>query len=228
MISLSLELSSDRASLALLEGDTTIGTCNWHQARVPGRRTFTELSSLLDRAGIEPSRIESFFIGRGPGTFSALRIANSAARAFALPGGGTVYSVSSGAAIAREARQTPGMEGPIAVVGDARRNSVWIGTFEEEDEITSNRNVWRVLPAESFPGAVPDGTTFVTPQWERLQSILPEDLFAAYRWKPSPCYPDAVYVARVAEQRIRRGLPSEPLEPLYLHPPVSTPPPGPA
>jgi len=226
MISLTFELSSARASLALMDGERKLGACGWPQANGPGRETFTQLSSLLEATRVEPAQIESFIIGRGPGTFSALRIAHSAARAFALPGAGTVYAVSSGAAIAFGLRESEGITGPIAVVGDARRNSVWIGCFEAGSEGTSNRDQWRVIQSSSFPGSVPDDTIFVSPQFGQLEYVLPRESFTTHTWHPHHCFPEAIHVARVSAERKSRGIPTEPLEPLYLHPPVSTTRPG--
>lgn len=221
MISLSIELSSDWASLALTEESLILGSAVWSQTGFPGRRTFAELTSLFDRSGIQLAEVDTFIVGRGPGTYSALRIATATARSFALPGDATVYAVSSGSSIAREMRSSLKEARPVAVVGDARRGSIWIGSFDDERERVSDTNVWRVVSADSFPGSVPEDTLFVSPQWSRLQSILPPSAFTGHDWHSSPCFPDAAVLAQVAMEKMRGGVPSEPLVPLYLHPPVA-------
>ncbi len=65
----------------------------------------------------------------GPGSFTGLRVALSAARGLALALTVPAYGVGTLAALADEAREETGGEGPVAAVLDARRDQVYLQTF---------------------------------------------------------------------------------------------------
>ena len=108
-------------------------------ARFRGQQTFPVLRELLQSTGVAAGRVELYAAGLGPGVFSGLRIALAAARAMALPGGTAVRGVSSGEALALEQFEQ-GVRPPLAVVGDARRERLWLALFDWDGGVSPDFN----------------------------------------------------------------------------------------
>jgi tRNA threonylcarbamoyladenosine biosynthesis protein TsaB len=218
---LGIELSSRQGSVALLRDGELLAEKHWIAERVRHNTVFDTLEELLQEAAVSYSDISLYAVGRGPGSFSGMRMSFAVAQALALPGRTDVRAVSSGAALARAAARE-GME-QIAVVGDARRGQVWLGLFKageasglpEKNRCGVNRleaspvliEDWKLVPYNEV--SVPEGTSVVSPEAERLENIFPRI--------GSARFPHAKEVAELARMQTQ----AEPLEPLYMHPPVS-------
>lgn len=224
MITLGIDCSSRQGSLALLNGDEVIGEKSWIAERVRHNTVFQTLETLVDEADISLGDLSLFAVGRGPGSFSGMRMSFAIAQALALPDKKEVRAVSSGAALALKVAQELGRDGQtgvsaprqIAVVGDARRGQVWIGFFQtlENGGIELSKD-WKLVPYEEV--CVPEGTIVVSPDAERLGKIFPASLACASKRLATignARFPHAREVAELAQTQ------SEPLEPLYMHPPV--------
>lgn len=203
MITLGIECSSRQGSLALLRDGDVIGERRWIADRVRHNTIFQTLETLIGETDISYNDISLFAVGRGPGSFSGMRMSFAIAQALALPEKKEVRAVSSGAALALAAAREGAKE--IAVVGDARRGQVWIGFFQStENESINLFRDWELVPYEQV--SVPDGTVVVSPEAERLTNFFPDIGEARF--------PHALEVAVLAQ------VGSEELEPLYMHPPV--------
>ena len=133
MIALALELSSRHGSVALLSGHEVLAEETWDEKDFRGQHVFRVLPGMLRNASVTLEAIDLFAVGRGPGSYSGMRVAITAAQSFALPGRKTVYTVSSGEALAQEIADRETVSS-IAIVGDARRGTVWFGLFEVRDQ----------------------------------------------------------------------------------------------
>jgi tRNA threonylcarbamoyl adenosine modification protein YeaZ len=229
MIALGIELSSRQGSVALLKDGVALGEKTWLGERVRHNILFQTLDILLDETGVSYSDISLYAVGRGPGSFSGMRMAFAAAQALALPAKTEVRAVSSGAALAFQVAQTlfseqnregqTGVSVPqqIAVVGDARREQFWIGLFSaaafhergprsRPSATVEQTGEWRLTPYKEV--CFPAGTRIISSDAERLTSCFPTIGNARF--------PLASDVAALA---VMQKIP-EPLEPLYMHPPV--------
>ena len=215
MITLGIECSSRQGSVALLKDGELLGEKTWIGERVRHNTIFQTLETLLDEVGVSYSDISLYAVGRGPGSFSGMRMSFAIAQALALPNKVEVRAVSSGAALALAAAREGAKE--IAVVGDARRGQFWVGLFsvaafhERGPRSRTSATVkqieeWRLIPYEEI--SVPEGTLVVSPEAERLTQYFPNIGTARF--------PLASDVAALAVRQVE----SEPLEPLYMHPPV--------
>lgn len=223
MITLGIELSSRQGSVALLRNGRLLAEQSWIAERVRHNTVFQALDDLMQTTGTAYGDIALYAVGRGPGSFSGMRMSFAIAQALALPGKTEVRAVSSGAALAlRTARTSRHAQQQIAVVGDARRGQCWLGLFnvdalsspcpaEERGNAAGTPRLqllgdWKLVPYEEVP--IPEKTIVVSPEAERLTKIFPGIGPA--------CFPHAKEVAELALLQTA----SEPLEPLYLHPPV--------
>lgn len=219
MIALGIELSSKQGSVALLKDGELLAEKSWIAERIRHGVLFQALENLLQDAHISYYDISFYAVGRGPGSFSGMRIAFAAAQALAMPSKTEVRAVSSGAALALAAAREGAEE--IAVVGDARRGQVWVGMFSAvfaaavpggrgsgsaSPAAVEQTEDWKLVPYEDI--SVPEGTVGVSPEAERLSEIFPT--------LGNPQFPRAKEVAELALMQTE----PEPLEPLYMHPPV--------
>lgn len=153
------------------------------------------LVRALDDAGIAP--ISHVVAGMGPGPFTGLRIGIAAARAFALGRGIPVIPVPSHYAAAVTAIESDGVDGPFAVVTDARRREVAITVFDGTD-------------ADGIPQLI--AATTLVPQTEadaHLGGIRRVDVATL----------SAVDLARVGARAVAAGRELGDSEPLYLRQP---------
>lgn len=213
---LAFELSTRRGSLVLHDGERVVAEERWDDAAARHAALYAALPRLLRAAGANWSRLTSLAAGRGPGSFSGIRVALTAAQGIALPAHLPVVAVSSGEALALAAMADPAHAAArtIVVAGDARRGILWYGVFHRHGHGVRQDGAWAVTPAADFPARVPDGAQVVTSDWARIA------VDAAARWRREDRFPDATRVAELAWARLRDGIPGDPPEPLYLHPPV--------
>ena len=218
MIVLAIEMSSAESDVALLRDRKILSRRTWHARAFHHTRLFDLLSEVLAEARVKPEQIDLFTVGRGPGSFSGMRIALTAAQAFAMPGGKPVVAVSSGAALAREFAAASGTE-KIAVIGDARRDTFWLGVFDGKTGAPDQPAPWITLPLGQLASVLPAEAKIVSPDWTRLASHWPANLP-----QPIELYPTAAAVAQLALEQHASSAAPEPLLPIYLHPAVATPP----
>ncbi|MCX6996180.1 MAG: tRNA (adenosine(37)-N6)-threonylcarbamoyltransferase complex dimerization subunit type 1 TsaB [Kiritimatiellaeota bacterium] len=226
MITLALEMSSAQNDLAVLADDRLTARQTWSARDFHHTQLFELLPLLLRDAGVEPAAIDFFAVGRGPGSFSGLRVAITAAQALALPGGQPVFAVSSGAALAQQTiAESPAPA--IAVIGDARRGTIWLGLFDGPTGHMIDPDGWTAVPLSQWGARLPANTRVVSPDWHRLSAFWPAAQASHIITPTSDTYPTAEAVARLALARHARGEASEPLTPIYLHPAVAAPRPAP-
>ncbi len=147
---LAFETSSGGGSVALsIDGDL-------RQASIPtARRQTAQLlplgSELLAGAGLRLADLDGIAFGRGPGSFTGLRIAAAVAQGLGLATGLPLLPVSSLAATAQGLWRTHGLSNTL-VCFDARMGEVYWAAFEVRDGLA------RVVGAEQLtaPGAVTD------------------------------------------------------------------------
>jgi tRNA threonylcarbamoyl adenosine modification protein YeaZ len=222
MLVLSIEMSSAENDVALVRAGQVLARRTWTALMFHHTRLFDLLHELLAEAGVTPEQVELFAVGRGPGSFSGTRVALTAAQAFAMPGGRPVVAVSSGIALARTVAAAGGAD-TVAVIGDARRDTIWLGVFDGKTGAPAEPAPWITLPLAQLAALLPAGAKIVSPDWTRLAPHWPASL-------PQPIgqFPTAAAVAQLALEQHASATTPEPLLPIYLHPAVATPPPRPA
>ena len=143
-------------------------------------------------------------VGTGPGSFAGIRSALAFAQGYAIGSGCEVLGLPSACALVEG-------EGPLAVVGDARRGKFWIALFDGYRLIGEIFQVGR----EDLEKRVPRGVKVVSPDDGRINAVLKEAFGDAYAGGRQPT-PEGL--RRFAEAN-PSALVKEPL-PIYLNPAV--------
>ena len=217
MIALALELSSRHGSAALISGHEILAEETWDEKDFRGQHVFRILPILFQNTSLSLDAVDVFAVGRGPGSYSGMRVAITASQAFALPGRKTVYTVSSGEALAQEIVNS-GINSPVAIVGDARRGTVWFGIFQIGDQVLVQAKPWTVIVPDQLAAELPPGTLIVSPDWHKLSPVLKRP---GLQCLEQDRFPTAGIVGRLALRKLELGLPSEALVPIYTQPAVA-------
>ena len=218
---LAIELSSRVGSLAILSDMTVRAECELAEEDRRSRGLFRVLPDLCARAGLELDELDLLAPGRGPGSYTGLRLAMTVAQALALPGQRPVYTADSGEALAWAVMQEQDADS-VAVLGDARRGQVWIGAFGRTAAGPRAILPWSVVaPAEAMRLA-PGEAVAVSSEWSALSARSEFDSLRPLRWIEQDLFPRARGLGFLALDRFSRGVPPPPPAPIYMHPAVST------
>jgi len=220
MFVLAIDLSTESASVALLDNTEVLGNHSWTVTRGNPGRLLSALSKLLTACDVDIAEIESFAVGLGPGAFTGLRISLAAFMALALPGKKAVYGLSSAEAIAAIVAGSGAEPATVTVIGDARRDRLWTGEFSADCGGIRQTGSFALIPAAEFREKVTPGSIVATPDWSRLEQKLGEVAPASVHLIEEPVVPTATAIGKLAATRSEAALPSEPLQPIYMHPPV--------
>jgi tRNA threonylcarbamoyladenosine biosynthesis protein TsaB len=183
---LAIETSTEACSVALyLNGETSefyeFAPMRHAELLLPA------VQSLLDVAGLPLAGLDAIAFGRGPGSFTSLRIGIGVVQGLAWGAGLGVIPVSSLAAVAQAAAEIKGSEPfiSICVAMDARMQEVYTANFQRQDDgYVMATGEERVCSPDgvSAPG---DGPFIAAGNgFERFEELRP---LAA---KASKCYPN--------------------------------------
>lgn len=146
-IILAVDTSTDMLACAVArvgEGGVEILASGDHLCR---RQANVELVSTaletLGAAGLSMADVNAVLVGRGPGSFTGVRIGIATAKGLACGLGVALYGASTLDAAAWAA-WSAGARGLVGVVGDAMRREVYPGVYEVDDA-----GVRRTFPAET-------------------------------------------------------------------------------
>jgi tRNA threonylcarbamoyladenosine biosynthesis protein TsaB len=220
MIMLALDASAGVESAALWNDGRLLDTRSWLGGRDHARPLFDALRTMLKESAVKADQIDTYVVGLGPGSFAGLRMAISCFQGMALPGSQTLYGLSSAEAAAAEVSRETGRTS-VLVCGDGRRQRIWSGLFQEQDGLFTLAAPFRLDPATDMSSLLPPGGAVCTADWTPLTDLLTAATAGGdTRLVNRAVMPSAVTLGELARERLRRGIPSLPLSPLYLHPPV--------
>ena len=151
---LAFETSSREGSVAL-HVDGAVRQASIDTPRKQTEELLPLATKLLDSAGLSLRELDAIAFGRGPGSFTGLRIAASAAQGLGMATGLPLLPVSSLAATAQGMWRTRGASSTLVCV-DARMGEVYWAAFEMREglahvvgaeQITSPEEVSTPAPA---------------------------------------------------------------------------------
>ena len=219
-ITLSVECSTPAPSVALLKGAVLLDETSWQTARGDSGRLMREIKAITQRHGILPSQISLFVAGLGPGGFTGLRTSVAAVRALALPSGAPATGVCSPDAVADVLLREHPDAGCLMVVGDARRDRLWVACYPRRLPFGDPSPV-RLLPLQEAAAFMDSpGLVVATPDWDRLGEALDRIVPPSAVLIRESRLPSAAILADIALRPAPPRCPPLPMEPIYVHPPV--------
>ena len=231
---LAIDTATEACSVALNTGNGIVSRfeiCPQQHSQ----RLLPMLDEVLKDAGLVLADVDLLAFGRGPGSFTGVRIATGMIQGLALGSGLKVAGVSTLAAMAQQAltakptktRQTETKQASWVVCAtDARMGEVYFAIYKSENGILEEVVAEQVCPPEIAVAHIND--TIVSNEGEAmgefepvgtgwqaypaLEALLPEDHEVSIQ------FPDAVYMLPLAERLAIKGnvqVASE-VKPVYL------------
>ena len=132
-IILAFESSGGKASAAVGRGGAVLARRDHFARHGHAAWMLTLARDVLADAGITPrqcpTQCEAILAGRGPGSFTGIRIALAAAKGMGLAWGCPVFGLSSLESMASAAADG---EHPVAAIADSRRGSLFVEMFSAD------------------------------------------------------------------------------------------------
>jgi tRNA threonylcarbamoyladenosine biosynthesis protein TsaB len=210
-----LETSGRAAFVAVALGDELRGVHRLEETRRQARDLAPAAAELLRGQGWRPADVTVVVVGRGPGSYTGLRVGIMSAKTFAYATGCALVAVDSFAVVAE---QCPEEVHRADVLADAQQDKVYVQPFARADE-----GGWQPMaplaihPFADWLSARETGAWVSGPGLHRFGPRLPADVpvVEPAQWDPGP-----EALLRLGLALYRAGGRADPwtLEPLYLRP----------
>lgn len=212
---LALDTATEACSVALFHQGKTTGL-NELSPRTHTQRILPMVDELLSQAGISLQQVDVLAFGRGPGSFTGVRVGVGIAQGLALGVQLPVVPVSNLTAMAEAAFQQYGATNVLSLI-DARMNEVYFSQLEREE------SGWKTIVAEQV--CAPE---------QAIAQIQPKDnlVVVGTGWSAYPQFeeaslavtisditlPSAQFMLPLAVSAIRQGkmISGLEIEPVYL------------
>jgi tRNA threonylcarbamoyladenosine biosynthesis protein TsaB len=214
---LALDTATEACSAALwLDGE--IISRNALTPREHAHRIIPMMDEVLEEAGLSLKELDAIAFGRGPGSFTGVRIAASLTQGAAYGTGLPVIPVSTLATLAQAAIEEQGAERILPAI-DARMQEVyWAEYRRDEHGLAELIDEELVIPPAQVP--LPDGKAYtgIGSGWQTYAEELGQRLDGLVSKTLPEALPDARYVAKLAAAYHERGvsLPAHQALPVYL------------
>jgi tRNA threonylcarbamoyladenosine biosynthesis protein TsaB len=199
MISLSLDTSTARGEVAVLNGGRVLSCRSWERDRSHSESVTGQIEAALSEAGIEAKQLQAIGVGRGPGSFTGIRVAINAAKSFSFALGIPIYAFDTCEIVASGARRT---DLPILTMFNAQKNQVFVSVFSAPNGASPQRLIpvqaWSLdrLSAEITTPHLCLGDAYHDYESLLEPSILP----LLVRDQTENDYPSAVVIGRMASR----------------------------
>lgn len=212
---LALEASGDLLAVAVWAQ----GAVREHQAHAARRGHAAHIASLvkqvMESAGVRFTDITHVAAGRGPGSFTGIRVALAAAKGFCLATGAVGMGINGLAALA--AHYGSGI--PVLVSAETRRGPCYAQLFG--DGGTALTSIFEIEPADILASLPAGLTDLVIVGWqadEIAASLLASGCGVQVASVHAAARVDAAQIATCAAALIKIFDPGEAMTPLYLAP----------
>ncbi|GMQ83969.1 MAG: tRNA (adenosine(37)-N6)-threonylcarbamoyltransferase complex dimerization subunit type 1 TsaB [Gammaproteobacteria bacterium] len=214
---LAIEAATEACSAALLIDDTV------HERFEVAPRQHVALmlpfvEALLSDAGTSLGQLDAVAFGRGPGSFTGVRIAAGITQGIAFGADLPVIPVSTLAALAQGAVREHGAAAVLAAL-DARMQEVYWGAFRSDAKgLVESVNEECVCAPENVECPQQDGWVGAGSGWDRYAGILAPRCSISATGIYAKQQPHAADVARLAARAFAQGevLAPEQALPVYL------------
>ncbi len=211
-----IETSGKAGSVAVASGDRLLASRPLDETRRHGRDLAPLVGELLGERGWRPRDLSAVIVGRGPGSYTGLRVGLMSAKALAFATGCKLLAVETFAVVALQAGHNVLA---VDVLADAQQDRVYVQRFARSDpeSLFTPRTELSIQPFATWLQAR-SGEAWLTGPGLRVPGRrLPEGLLVTppERWDPAP-----QSLLSLGWARLRAGEADDlwTVEPLYLRP----------
>lgn len=216
---LALETATTHCSVALLHGDERL-QLDESAPQKHAALLLPMVEKLLAQAGLSKTQLDAVAFGRGPGSFTGLRIAAAAAQGISLGLDLPVVGVSTLASLAHQRYRVASVSHCIACL-DARMSEIYWGFFETtasgacaetaDEQVGSVEDLLKILSEGEVSGSFAaycevagDGANLLLPSNE--SGVVVNQVSCLAGLQPvSDIHPQALDVALLALPRVLQG-----------------------
>lgn len=215
---LAVDTATEACSAALMI-DGTIEERYRLAPREHNRIILPMIESLMEEAGLGFAQLDGIAFGRGPGSFTGVRITAGVVQGLALGASIPLIPISTLAALALEACTETGEDIAFAAI-DARMGEVYWAGYRRivPDDALQLITAEVVIPPEDIPAADCPRAVAIGSGWGTYQDVLSDRLNVRDLTILPDRFPRARAIARLGAINFRLGhtcLPEE-VEPVYL------------
>lgn len=217
---LALDTCTESCSAALLY-QGKVYECSEMTQRGHSELILGMMDNVLSQAGVGISVVDALAFGRGPGSFTGVRVGVGVAQGIAFARDIPVIPISSLAAVAQGAADQLDID-HLAVAMDARMGEIYCASYKRENGLVKQMDDERVCPPQDFsPASALDSTlewVGVGTGWREYDAILRECFINRLAQVSVDHYPLATSIVKLAEFEAEAGrvLPAEQAMPVYL------------
>lgn len=214
MMTLAIDTATEACSVALQTQEhsyTRFEVCPQQHSQ----KLLPMVDEVLKEADIRLQDVELLAYGRGPGSFTGVRIATGMIQGLALGSGLPVAGISTLQTMAQQAMQTTNAS-VVAAAIDARMGEVYFGVFQRQDDIAILVGEERVCSPADAAAALDERADYtkVGTGWAaypELSTLLNNEDVAIH-------YPNASAMIALAEVALRDGVTTDAMgiTPVYL------------
>lgn len=188
------------------------------------QRILPMIDDVLKQANCKLGDLDYLGFGRGPGSFTGVRIATGILQGLALGTGLKVVGVSTLAAMAQQAAAQSSVRQVYAAI-DARMSEVYFGHYQLQNGVMQLVGEEQVLPPDEAETLIEasDGTVGVGTGWQAYANLNPNldhelDQASKLNIAEDIMYPDAQFMLPIAQACIALGqaVEVEDVQPVYL------------
>jgi len=192
---LALDTCTDRCSASLLSEGRILAELSIKVQSGHAGMLLKLIDSLLEMAGCPPATVDLIAVGRGPGSFTGIRIGIATAKGLATALACPLKGVCSLDAMVRAA--LPG-DKPIMPVMDARKGEVFCALYSAFGERLS---AYLNIPPENIRDYVSGPTLFLGNGLELYSDLLSRELGPDFHRAPEALwYPKAAVIGAMASE----------------------------
>lgn len=220
---LAIETATEACSAALFIGDKA----NKEYQVAPQKHSqliLPMVDNLLAKATLEIAQMDYLAFGRGPGSFTGVRIATGVVQGLAMSASIPVVAVSTLATMAQNAFATSDADYVVSAI-DARMGEVYFGIFEKDIKGTATLVGQEKVIAPAV--AQSEINNFLANKTERFLTVgtgweaYPELLDTTSKEKAIATeirFPDAEYMLPIVEKMVSQGdtLAVDEIQPVYV------------
>lgn len=168
-----METSTSLGGVAVIVDGTVVAEESSPRQRSHSENISPFIEHCLRKAQLNLQDIDIFAVGQGPGSFTGIRVAANAGKAFAYAHNKPLVTVDSLTLLAQAAR---GSKKPVLAIINAYKNMVYLGLFDISGNEPRYIKGPEAVPVRELKDHIHQKCLVVGDGWEAYQEYFPPEL----------------------------------------------------